>query len=88
MGQHGFDDLVARAVVVINGLRQKSDPLHDLMRRHFEKRCQHVLTVPWDPALEAGAQTNLSGLRRQTRDDLVQMAAAVADNFREQGLHR
>jgi len=88
MGQHGFDDLVARAVVVINGLRQKSDPLHDLMRRHFEKRCQHVLTVPWDPALEAGAQTNLSGLRRQTRDDLVQMAAAVADNFREQGLRR
>ena len=58
------------------------------MRRHFEKRCQHVLTVPWDPALEAGAQTNLSGLRRQTRDDLVQMAAAVADNFREQGLRR
>jgi putative peptide zinc metalloprotease protein len=88
MGQHGFDELVARAVVVINGLRRSGDPLHDLMRRHFEKRCQHVLTVPWDPALEAGAQTNLSGLRRQTRDDLVQVAAAVADNFREQGLRR
>ncbi|MET1060206.1 MAG: MinD/ParA family protein [Nocardioides sp.] len=88
MGQHGFDDLVTRAVVVINGLRRSGDPLHDLMRRHFEKRCQHVLTVPWDAALEAGAQTNLSGLRRQTRDDLVQVAAAVADNFREQGLRR
>ena len=88
MGQHGFDDLVARAVVVINGLRRSGDPLHELMRQHFEKRCQHVLTVPWDPALEAGAQTNLSGLRRRTRDDLVQVAAAVADNFREQGLRR
>ena len=88
MGQHGFEDLVARAVVVINGIRSTSDPLHDLMRRHFEKRCDQVLTVPWDPALEAGAQTNLSGLRRQTRDDLIQMAAAVADNFREQGLRR
>jgi putative peptide zinc metalloprotease protein len=88
MGQHGFDELVARAVVVINGLRRRTDPTHDRMRRHFEKRCQHVLTVPWDSSLEAGAQTNLSGLRRQTRDDLVQVAAAVADNFREQGLRR
>jgi putative peptide zinc metalloprotease protein len=88
MGQHGFDELVARAVVVINGLRRRTDPTHDRMRRHFEKRCQHVLSVPWDSALEAGAQTNLSGLRRQTRDDLVQVAAAVADNFREQGLRR
>jgi len=88
MDEHGFDELVSRAVVVINGLRKHADSPHDLMRRHFETRCQHVLSVPWDPALEVGAQTNLSGLRRQTRDDLVQLAAAVADNFREQGLRR
>jgi putative peptide zinc metalloprotease protein len=88
MDQHDFGGLVTRAVVVINGLRKRSDQPHELMRRHFEKRCQHVLVVPWDPALAVGAQTNLSGLRRQTRDDLVQMAAAVADNFREQGLRR
>jgi putative peptide zinc metalloprotease protein len=88
MDEHGFEELVSRAVVVINGLRRGADSPHDLMRHHFEKRCQHVLTVPWDPALEVGAQTNLSGLRRQTRDDLVQLAAAVADNFREQGLRR
>ncbi|RYP84272.1 MinD/ParA family protein [Nocardioides guangzhouensis] len=88
MDEHGFEELVSRAVVVINGLRKGADSPHDLMQNHFEKRCQHVLTVPWDPALEVGAQTNLSGLRRQTRDDLVQLAAAVADNFREQGLRR
>ena len=88
MDEHGFEELVSRAVVVINGLRKHADSPHDVMQNHFEKRCQHVLTVPFDPALEVGAQTNLSGLRRQTRDDLVQLAAAVADNFREQGLRR
>lgn len=88
MDQHGFGDLVAHAVVVINGLRRGSDVVADHMRQHFEKRCERVLTVPWDPALAAGAQTNLSGLRGQTRDAFVQVAAAVADNFRELGARR
>ncbi|HET8559770.1 MAG TPA: AAA family ATPase [Marmoricola sp.] len=88
MDQHGFGELVAHAVVVINGLRSGSDELSDSMRGHFEKRCQRVLTVPWDPALVTGAQTNLSALHRHTREALVQVAAAVADSFRELGARR
>ncbi len=84
MDAHGFDDLVARAVVVVNAQRRGSAP-PDLMRRHFEKRCQHVVTVPWDDALEQGALTDMSSLRRSTRDSLVDIAAAVADNFVQMG---
>ena len=51
------------------------------MVEHFERRCQAVITVPWDPALEAGAQTQLSSLREATRRGLIEVAAAVADDF-------
>ena len=84
MDAHGFDDLVARAVVVVNAQRRGAAP-PDLMRRHFEKRCQQVVTVPWDDALEQGALTDMSSLRRATRDSLVDIAAAVADNFVQMG---
>ena len=84
MDAHGFDDLVARAVVVVNAQRRGGAP-PDLMRRHFEKRCQRVVTVPWDDALEQGALTDMTSLRRATRDSLVDIAAAVADNFVQMG---
>jgi putative peptide zinc metalloprotease protein len=80
MDQHGFDDLVARTVVVVNAERRGSEP-PEPMRRHFEKRCARVVTVPWDDALEPGALTDMSSLHRRTRDALVDVAAAVADNF-------
>ena len=80
MDEHGFDDLVSRAVVVVNAQRHGAAP-PERMRRHFEKRCQSVVTVPWDGALEQGALTDMSSLHRKTRDSLVDIAAAVADNF-------
>ena len=80
MDEHGFGDLVARAVVVVNAERHGAAP-PERMRRHFEKRCQSVVTVPWDGALEQGALTDMSSLHRKTRDSLVDIAAAVADNF-------
>ena len=73
-------DLVARTVVVVNAERRGSEP-PEPMRRHFEKRCARVVTVPWDEALEPGALTDMSSLHRRTRDALVDIAAAVADNF-------
>ena len=84
MEQHGFDDLVSRAVVVVNAQRHGAAP-PELMRRHFEKRCQRVVTVAWDGALEQGALTDMSSLHRKTRDSLVDIAAAVADNFVQMG---
>ena len=80
MDEHGFEDLVSRAVVVVNAQRRGAAP-PDLMRRHFERRCGRVVTVPWDDALEQGALTDMSSLRRGTRESLVDIAAAVADNF-------
>ena len=85
MDAHGLERLVASAVVVINGVRSRTQGPTDQMRRHFEKRCMAVLTVPWDPALEAGARTDLDGLDRRTRDSLIAVAASVADNFNEDG---
>jgi putative peptide zinc metalloprotease protein len=88
MDEHGFEELVSRTVVVINGLHKEDAGPTVPMRRHFEKRCARVVTVPWDPELEAGAQTAMSSLRGRTRDSLVEVAAAVADNFREIGARR
>jgi putative peptide zinc metalloprotease protein len=70
-------------VVVINGVRPRTGAPIEPMQEHFERRCRHVLTVPWDRALEVGAQTEFDHLQRATRDALVDVAAAVADNFRE-----
>ncbi|RYB89448.1 hypothetical protein EUA06_15870 [Nocardioides glacieisoli] len=84
MDEHGFGDLVARAVVVVNAERHGAAP-PEKMRRHFEKRCQRVVTVPWDGALEQGALTDMSSLNRKTRDSLVDIAAAVADTFVQVG---
>ncbi len=84
MDEHGFDDLVSRSVVVVNAQRSGAAP-PDLMRRHFEKRCERVVTVPWDDALEQGALTDMSSLHRKTRESLVDIAAAVADSFVQLG---
>ncbi len=83
LDQHDHEDLVSRAVVVINGVREGTGAPLERMQSHFERRCQHVLCVPWDRALETGAQTEIDSLQRPTRDSLVAVAAAVADNFRE-----
>jgi putative peptide zinc metalloprotease protein len=83
LDQHDHEDLVSRAVVVINGVRPGTGGPLEPMQAHFERRCQHVLCVPWDSALETGAQTEIDSLQRATRDSLVAVAAAVADNFRE-----
>jgi putative peptide zinc metalloprotease protein len=83
LDQHDHQDLVSRAVVVINAVRPGTGAPIEPMQEHFERRCRHVLCVPWDKALETGAQTEIDNLQRGTRDALVAVAAAVADNFRE-----
>jgi putative peptide zinc metalloprotease protein len=83
LDEHDHADLVRSAVVVINAVRPGvGAPLEPIVD-HFERRCQRVVTVPWDPALETGGQTRLSALRDATREGLVEVAAAVADGFVE-----
>ncbi len=81
LDQHGYSELVKRAVVVVNGVRKGIGAPLGAMTKHFEARCPHVVTVPWDPALETGSETRLSSLRDGTRAAMVEMAAALADNF-------
>jgi putative peptide zinc metalloprotease protein len=88
LDEHDYDELVAQAIVVINGVRRGLGAPLEPMVKHFTRRCARVVMVPWDPALETGAQTLISGLREDTRDSLVEMAAAVSDNFHLTGARR
>lgn len=78
---HGYGSLVRQAVVVINGLRPRVGAPVSPIRDHFAHRCRRVVVVPWDPALETGAQTTLSGLDADTQEALLDMAAAVAEDL-------
>jgi MinD-like ATPase involved in chromosome partitioning or flagellar assembly len=81
LAEHGYGELVARAVVVINGTRKGSGVPLDRFADHFSRRCAKVVTVPADRALENGAQASISALQPATRNALVELAAAVADHF-------
>jgi MinD-like ATPase involved in chromosome partitioning or flagellar assembly len=82
LDQHDRRDLVENAVVVINSIRPKG--LIDLaeLEEHFRRRCREVIRVPFDPHLEAGAETSLEELMPDTREAYMELAAAVADGFR------
>lgn len=84
LSEHGYGELVARAVVVINGLRRRDSVPIQRIENHFAQRCAQVVTVPWDRALETGARTSLSALAPPTREALTELAAAVADHFSTQ----
>jgi putative peptide zinc metalloprotease protein len=81
LSQHGHSELVARAVVVINGVRRRSGVPVERVEDHFARRCAQVISIPWDRAFETGARTSLSALAPPTRQALTELAAAVADQF-------
>ncbi|WP_347353171.1 AAA family ATPase [Intrasporangium sp.] len=85
LDEHDYGALVSQAVVVVNAVRPGVGAPLEAMVAHFEQRCARVVLVPWDPALETGSQTHLSDLAPATRESFVEMAAAVADGFRETG---
>jgi putative peptide zinc metalloprotease protein len=78
LGQNGAHPLVRSAIAVVNR-HQEGTPAS------AEERCKHAcratVTVPYDPHLEAGAQSELSQLKQATRDAYLQLAAAVAGCF-------
>ncbi|WP_066911460.1 MinD/ParA family ATP-binding protein [Millisia brevis] len=79
---HGFRELVANSVAVINGVRSRSNPV-DMSRvlHHFEQRCRAVRVVPHDPHLADGGEISLDMLKPATRTALLELAAAVAQTF-------
>jgi MinD-like ATPase involved in chromosome partitioning or flagellar assembly len=82
LDQHDRRELVENAVVVINSIRPKG--LIDLsqLEDHFRQRCRAVIRVPFDPHLEAGAETSVEELLPETRSAYLELAASVAEGFR------
>lgn len=81
LDSHGYGRLVGNAVAVINSMRRSGLVELAHVARHFAERCAVTVTIPWDPHLEAGAQTSLDELRPATRHAYLELAAHVADGF-------
>ena len=79
---HGYQDLVARAITVISGVRPsaKEFDLNQLIT-HFAARCRAVVPVPFDAHLGTGAEIDLEMLRPATADAYLELAAHVAQGF-------
>jgi MinD-like ATPase involved in chromosome partitioning or flagellar assembly len=79
---HGYGQLVARSVAVINSVRPASGKVDvDKLSAHFASRCRAVSRIPFDPHLEEGAEVELEQLAAPTRMALLELAAVVADDF-------
>lgn len=81
LDRNGHADLVDGSVAVVNAVRPRSQLELDRVVEHFARRCREVVRVPWDPHLEAGAESTLEQLREPTRNAYLRVAAAVADGF-------
>jgi putative peptide zinc metalloprotease protein len=81
LAAHGHEDLVDGAVAVLNAVRPRTTIELDRVQAHFEARCRAVVRIPWDPHLEAGAESSLERLRPATRNAYLELAASVADGF-------
>jgi len=79
--RNGHAGLVEGAVAVINAARPKTQIELDRVEQHFAARCRAVVRIPWDPHLEAGAESSLEQLKPPTRNAYLELAAAVADGF-------
>lgn len=79
---HGYRELVARSVAVINSVRPRSGKV-DLERvsAHFASRCRAVCRMPFDEHLEEGAEIELDRLGAPARLAALELAATMADDF-------
>ena len=83
---HGYRDLVAGSVAVVNAVRPRSGKVDlDRLVGHFAQRCRAVHVLPFDPHLEEGADIDLGHLQDGTRRALLELAADVADGFVSSG---
>jgi MinD-like ATPase involved in chromosome partitioning or flagellar assembly len=79
---HGMERLAKDAVVVISSVRPGGG-IVDVMQLedHFAARCRAVVTIPYDPHLEAGGILDLEELDEETLDAYKELAAAVGEGF-------
>ena len=79
---HGQRDLAREAVVVISSVRPGGG-IVDVMQieDHFAARCRAVVSIPYDPHLEAGGVLDLEELNAETLEAYRELAAAVGEGF-------
>jgi len=79
---HGLQELARNAVVVISSVRPGGG-IVDVMQLedHFASRCREVVTIPYDPHLEAGSALFLDELQEETLEAYLELAAAVGEGF-------
>ena len=79
---HGLEDLARNAVVVISSVRPGGGIVDVLqLEDHFASRCREVVTIPYDPHLEAGSALFLDELQDETLEAYLELAAAVGEGF-------
>jgi MinD-like ATPase involved in chromosome partitioning or flagellar assembly len=79
---HGMAELARDAVVVISSVRPGGG-IVDVMQLedHFAARCRAVVTIPYDPHLEAGGVLDVDELDEETLQAYRELAAAVGEGF-------
>jgi putative peptide zinc metalloprotease protein len=86
---HGYEQLVASAVVALNAIRAESRAVDlDRIEEHFAARCRACIRIPWDPHLDAGAEVAPEQLRPETRQAYLELAAAIAAGFTDPNARR
>lgn len=79
---HGLDELARSAVVVISSVRPGGGIVDVLqLEDHFNSRCRAVVTIPYDPHLEAGGVMDIRELHPDTVEAYRELAAAVGEGF-------
>ncbi|MCY7372395.1 MAG: MinD/ParA family protein [Spirochaetaceae bacterium] len=79
---HGLEELARNAVVVISSVRPGGGIVDVLqLEDHFASRCREVVTIPYDPHLEAGSALFLDELQKETLEAYLELAAAVGEGF-------
>ncbi|MGP3927790.1 SCO5717 family growth-regulating ATPase [Streptomyces sp. 8N616] len=82
LSAHGYQDLVARSLTVISGVRETGKMIKvDDIVSHFQTRCRAVVVVPFDEHLSAGAEVDLDMMRPKTREAYFNLSALVAEDF-------
>ncbi|GGJ85735.1 hypothetical protein GCM10010123_14230 [Pilimelia anulata] len=79
--ESGLGALADRAVTLISGTTPQRSPLADDLERHFASRTRAVVTVPYDPALEAGSSIDHHALQPATRRAWLRAAAGIMAPF-------
>lgn len=79
---HGYGLLVERTVVVVNASRRGAQTIDlNQLAKLFLDRTRAVQVVPFDDHLAEGAEIDLELVGKPTRHALLELAAAVADDF-------